>query len=95
MMRDYLVEHRMPVIAEDTWGGEICTATLAHFATSTPPEFLVGTTDLHNYNTHSTGLTRAETRDGKLFASDLPRLGVEPEFDSLGAPVSVYSLTNA
>ena len=50
-VRDYLVDNRMPVIAEDTWGGEIVTATLAHFAASTPPEMLVNATDLHNYNT--------------------------------------------
>ena len=56
--RDYLVEHRIPVIAEDTWGGEIVTATLAHFAASTPTEFLVNATDLHDYNTRSTGTRR-------------------------------------
>jgi L-alanine-DL-glutamate epimerase-like enolase superfamily enzyme len=89
-MRDYLVNHRMPVVAEDTWGGEICTAAVAHFAASTPAEFLVNSTDLHNYNTRRTGLTGPETRDGKLFASDLPGLGVEPDLASLGAPVAVY-----
>ena len=89
-MRDYLVENRIPVLAEDTWGGEICTAALAHFAASTPAEFLVSTTDLHNYNTRSTGKPAPETRDGRLFASDAPGFGVEPDFDSLGAPVAQY-----
>ncbi|MEM1335906.1 MAG: enolase C-terminal domain-like protein, partial [Actinomycetota bacterium] len=54
-VRDFLVDNRIPVVAEDTWGGEIATATLAHFAASTPPEFLINATDLHNYNTRSTG----------------------------------------
>ena len=36
-VRDYLVENRIPVVSEDTWGGEITTAALAHFAASTPP----------------------------------------------------------
>ncbi len=90
-MRDYLVDCRIPVVAEDTWGGEICTATLAHFAASTPADFLVNATDLHNYVTASTGQPPPETHDGKLFASDAPGLGVMPDYDSLGAPVAVYS----
>ena len=92
LMRDYLVEHRIPVVAEDTWGGEIATATLAHLAASTPEEFLVNATDLHNYNTRSTGRPGPETRDGKLFASDAPGLGVAPDYESLGAAVAVYEV---
>lgn len=89
-MRDYLIDNRIPVVAEDTWGGEITTAALAHLAASTPEEFLINATDLHNYNTRSTGKPGPETRDGKLYASDQPGLGVEPDFDSLGSPVAVY-----
>lgn len=89
-MRDYLVDCRMPVVVEDTWGGEITTATLAHLAASTPPEFLVNATDLHNYTTASTGQPGPETRDGKLHAPNTPGLGVEPDFNSLGNPVAVY-----
>ena len=92
-MRDYLAENRIPVVAEDTWGGEITTAAVAHFAASTPAEFLVNATDLHNYNTRSTGKPGPQTRDGKLYASDAPGLGVTPDFDSLGAPVASYGET--
>ncbi|MCP4471201.1 MAG: hypothetical protein GY815_11040 [Gammaproteobacteria bacterium] len=72
------------------WGGEITTAALAHFAASTPPELLYNTTDLHNYNLETTGIPGPETREGKLFASDSPGLGVEPDLDSLGDPVAIY-----
>ena len=89
-VRDYLVDNRIPVVSEDTWGGEITTATLSHFAASTPEEFLVNTTDLHSYNVEPTGTPAPVTRDGKLFASDQPGLGVEPDFQSLGEPVAVY-----
>ena len=89
-MRDALIDHRMPVVAEDTWGGEIATATLAHFAASTPEEFLVNATDLHNYNTRSTGTPGPHTAGGRLFASDAPGLGVAPDFESLGPLVAVY-----
>ncbi|ASP34314.1 mandelate racemase/muconate lactonizing enzyme family protein [Labrenzia sp. VG12] len=89
-VRDFFVDNRMPVVAEDTWGGEIATATLAHFAASTPEEFLQNTTDLCNYNTRSTGTPAPATHGGRLYASDLPGLGVEPDFNSLSAPVATY-----
>lgn len=89
-VRDFLVSNGLSVVAEDTWGGEITTAALAHFAASTPPELLYNTTDLHNYNIERTGFPGPETREGKLFASDTPGLGVEPDFNSLGDPVAIY-----
>ncbi len=90
-VRDYLVAHRIPVVAEDTWGGEITTAVVAHFAASTPEEFLINSTDLHHYNTRSTGIGGPTTENGKLYPGDAPGLGVEPDFDSLGTPVATYS----
>ncbi len=91
-VRDFLIENRIPVVSEDTWGGEITTAAVAHFAASTPEEYLLNSTDLHNYNTRSTGIGGASVKDGKLYASDTPGLGVKPDYDVLGDPVAVYSL---
>ena len=90
-MRDFLIENRIPVVAEDTWGGEITTAAVAHFAASTPEDYLINSTDLMNYNTRSTGIGGPTSKDGKLYASDTPGLGVEPDFDSLGDPTLVIA----
>ena len=89
-VRDFLVENRLPVVSEDTWGGEITTAAVAHFAASTPEEYLQNTTDLMNYNTRSTGIGGAYARDGKLYAPDGPGLGVIPDFESLGPAVAEW-----
>ena len=89
-VRDFLIDHGIPVVSEDTWGGEIASAAVAHFAVSTPPEYLQNTTDLMNYNTRSTGVGGAWTNDGKLYAPDTPGLGVTPDLDSLGQPVADY-----
>ena len=89
-VRDFLIDNRIAVVSEDTWGGEITSAAVAHFAASTPEEYLQNTTDLMNYNTRSTGIGGPTTADGKLFAGDAPGLGVEPDFASLGEPVAVY-----
>ena len=89
-VRDFLVDNRLPVVSEDTWGGEITTAAVAHFAASTPEEYLQNTTDLMNYNTRSTGIGGAYARDGKLYAPDGPGLGVSPDFESLGPAVAEW-----
>ena len=66
---------------------------MAHFAASTPSEYLINSTDLHNYNTRSTGLGGPTTADGKLYATDTPGLGVTPDFDSLSTPVAIWEET--
>lgn len=92
-VRDFLVGNRIPVVAEDTWGGQITTAAVAHFATSTPQDYLINSTDLMNYNTRSTGIGGPTVRDGRLFATDTAGLGVTPDFDSLGTPVATWGET--
>ena len=91
-VRDYLVDNRIAVVAEDTWGGEIASTTLSHFAASTPAEYLQNSTDLMNYVTRSTGIGGAYAKDGLLFAPDSPGLGVKPDFESLGDPVAQWCL---
>lgn len=90
-VRDFLVDNRIPVVSEDTWGGEIATAAVAHFAASTPEEYLQNTTDLMNYNTRSTGIGGPVAREGKLIAGDAPGLGVKPDFESLGPAIAEYA----
>ncbi|MEM7292303.1 MAG: enolase C-terminal domain-like protein [Pseudomonadota bacterium] len=89
-VRDFFVDNRIPVVPEDTWGGEITTAVISHFAASTPADFLVNTTDLHSYNLEPTGTPAPRTQEGLLFASDAPGLGVKPDYRSLGNPVAQY-----
>ncbi len=89
-VRDFLVENRIPVVSEDTWGGQIATAAVAHFAASTPEEYLINSTDLMNYNTRPTGIGGPTAKDGKLYATDTPGLGVTPDFKALGEPVATW-----
>ena len=90
-VRDYLIDNRIAVVAEDTWGGEIASTTLAHFAASTPEDYLQNSTDLMKYNTRSTGVGGAWSEGGKLYAPDEPGLGVKADYESLGEPVAEYS----
>lgn len=90
-VRDYLVANGLSVVAEDTWGGEITTAAVAHFAASCPPALLYNTTDLCRYHTTSTGTPAPEARAGKLYASSAPGLGVSPLASALGEAVLTVS----
>ena len=47
---------------EDSWGGDIVTAAIAHLAHSTPPEFLFTATDFNSYVTVSMRRTRRGAR---------------------------------
>lgn len=65
------------------------TAAIAHFAASTPEEFFLNTTDLHSYNNERTGKPGPETKEGRMYASDAPGPGVQPDFDTLEESVAV------
>lgn len=89
-VRDYLVDHGIKVVTECMMGGEIISATVSHFAASTPAELLFNTGDLHAYFSESTGTPAPATSGGRMFCPDAPGLGVEPDFDGLGDPVAVF-----
>ena len=88
--RDYCAGLGISMTVEDIWGGEIVAATYAHLAVSTPPEFLLNTTDLHNYNTVHFAEGAPINDDGFLTVSDRPGLGLTVDVGVLGEPVAVY-----
>jgi L-alanine-DL-glutamate epimerase-like enolase superfamily enzyme len=72
---------------EDTWGGDIITAAIAHLAHSTPKEFLFSATDFNSYVTVSIAEGAPQRNHGRLAASTRPGLGITPRLEILGAPV--------
>src|SRR3954467_12788541 len=77
---------------EDSWGGDITTAAIAHLAHSTPTELLFTTTDFNSYVTVSFAEGAPQRVNGRMAASKKPGLGIAPKMDVLGAPlVSVPS----
>src|SRR5881394_2861989 len=86
-MRDLCVSMGIAMTLEDSWGGDIATAAIAHLAQSTPPEFLFSTTDFNSYVTVSTATGAPERVNGRMAASTEPGLGIQPRMDVLGKPV--------
>ena len=87
--RDLCVSLGIAMTIEDSWGGDITTAAIAHLAHSTPPEFLFTTTDFNSYVTVSTAEGAPRRENGRLSASTQPGLGIIPRMTVLGKPVLV------
>ena len=88
-LRDLCVSLGIGMTLEDSWGGDIVTAAIAHLAHSCPPEFLFTATDFNSYVTTSIADGAPQRSNGRLAASTAPGLGVTPKWDVLGEPLVV------
>lgn len=85
--RDLCVSLGIAMTLEDSWGGDIVTAAIAHLAHSTPPELLFTTTDFNSYVTVSTAEGAPQRVNGRMAASTAPGLGIRPRMEVLGEAV--------
>ncbi len=85
--RDLCVSMGIAMTLEDSWGGDITTAAIAHLAHSTPEEFRITATDFNSYVTVSTATGAPQRVNGFMSASTQPGLGITPKLDVLGPRV--------
>mgnify|MGYP000153171477 CR=1 FL=1 len=85
--RDLCVSIGIAMTLEDSWGGDVTTAAIAHLAHSTPEELRFTATDFNSYVTVSTAKGAPKRDQGFMRASDAPGLGIEPRMDVLGPRV--------
>ncbi len=90
-IRDLCISLGIALTIEDTWGGDITTATIAHLAHSTPTQFLFTATDFNSYGTKYFADGAPRRVNGRMRASRDPGLGVKPRMDLLGDPLLVVS----
>jgi L-alanine-DL-glutamate epimerase-like enolase superfamily enzyme len=83
-VRDLCVSMGIAMTLEDSWGGDVTTAAIAHLAHSTPEEFRFTSTDFNSYNTVSNATGAPQRMEGYMQASEAPGLGIEPRFEVLG-----------
>ena len=86
-VRDLCVSMGIAMTLEDSWGGDITTAAIAHLAQSTPEEFRFTSTDFNSYVTVSTAVGAPKRVNGFMAASEDPGLGITPKTDVLGKRV--------
>jgi len=85
--RDLCASMGIAMTIEDSWGGDIITAAIAHLAHSTPEEFRFTATDFNSYVTVDFASGAPVRENGKMSAANQPGLGIEPKMDVLGQPV--------
>lgn len=83
-VRDLCVSMGIAMTLEDSWGGDISTAAIAHLAHSTPEEFRFTSTDFNSYVTVSTADGAPQRQNGFMRASAAAGLGVKPKMAVLG-----------
>lgn len=86
-IRDLCVSMGIAMTIEDTWGGDITTAAIAHLAHSTPERLLFTSTDFNSYVTVSIAEGAPQRANGRMAASRDPGLGVRPRLEVLGEAV--------
>jgi len=89
LVRDLCLQLGIGMTIEDSWGGEIATAAIAHLAQSTPAAFHFQSSAFHEYHDVAIADGAPEVEGGWMRASSRPGLGVEPNMDRLGPPVAV------
>lgn len=85
--RDLCVDLGITMTIEDTWGGEIATAAIAHLAASTPDGFHFQSSAFHDYHDRAIASGGPVVADGHMSVSSEPGLGVEPLWELLGEPI--------
>ena len=86
-VRDLCVSMGIGMTLEDSWGGDITTAAIAHLAHSTPEEFRFTSTDFNSYVSVSNASGAPQRVNGFMQASTQPGLGIEPRFEVLGSRI--------
>lgn len=86
-VRDLCVSMGIAMTLEDSWGGDITTAAIAHLAHSTPEEFRFTSTDFNSYVSVSNATGAPQREHGFMRASTAPGLGIAPRLEVLGPRV--------
>ncbi|HEX5475208.1 MAG TPA: cis-3-hydroxy-L-proline dehydratase [Vicinamibacterales bacterium] len=86
-IRDLCETLGIAMTIEDSWGGDITTATIAHLAGSTRPNLLFSSTDFNSYVDVSLADDAPRRREGRLDVPSGPGLGIHVDEARLGAPV--------
>lgn len=87
LIRDLCEALGIVMTLEDSWGGDITTATIAHLVGSTRPEFLFTSTDFNSYVDVQLAEDAPRRQNGRLTVPTGPGLGIHVDEKKLGPPV--------
>lgn len=87
LMRDLAVALGLRVTIEDTWGGDLVTAAVAHLAASTPPDALFTVSFMNDWTNEHVAGHRPRSERGVGAAPAEPGLGLDVDLAALGEPL--------
>jgi len=90
LLRDVGAALGLTVNVEDTWGGDLATAALAHLAASTDARTAQMVSFMNDWTAEHVAGHEPRSRDGVGAAPDGPGLGVEVDEARLGAPFASF-----
>ncbi|MCU1395576.1 MAG: Mandelate racemase/muconate lactonizing protein [Ilumatobacteraceae bacterium] len=91
LMRDLAQDLGIQVTIEDTWGGDIVSATSAHLAASTRVEALLTVSFMNDWTNEHVAGYQPRSVDGFGTAPTGPGLGLEVDVATLGTPLFTAS----
>ncbi len=89
LMRDICESLGIAMTMEDSWGGDVTTAAIAHLVGSTRPELYFTSTDFNSYNDVHLAEDAPRRKKGRLEVPIQPGLGIHVEEKKLGRPVVI------
>ena len=90
LMRDLAQDLGIQVTIEDTWGGDVVSATSAALAASTRPEALLTVSFMNDWTNEHVAGYQPRSVNGFGSAPTAPGLGIEVDVSVLGAPLNVW-----
>ncbi|MGH3075488.1 MAG: enolase C-terminal domain-like protein, partial [Gaiellales bacterium] len=90
LMRDLAQNLGLRVTLEDTWGGDVTTAAVAHLAASTRPEHLLTVSFMNDWTNEHVAGYEPRSSNGVGAAPTGPGLGIEVDLEMLGEPLFVF-----
>ena len=87
LLRDMCVELGIALTVEDTWGGDLTTAAVAHLAGSTAPGALYAASFMNDWTLEHVAGYQPRAAEGRGPVPEAPGLGVEVDEDRLGEPL--------
>lgn len=87
LLRDLGVELGLRFTIEDSWGGDLTTAAVAHLAATTPPDALLMASFMNDWTLDHIAGYEPRSRDGRGSAPGGPGLGVDVDAGALGEPL--------
>ena len=87
LFKDICCSLGISLTIEDSWGSQIADAAIGHLAHTTPADLHFQSSAFHEYTNVVTAEGAPTVKEGYMYCSENPGLGIIPNHKELGNPV--------